>query len=105
MIEITNGFDEDVVQASIHGVTVAYFTTPFCGPCRMLKPRLEKLEAESEGLNVVRIDATLHPEVAEEHSIRSVPTLLVYSAGYQVERLEGIQQDKALRETFSKYLD
>lgn len=99
-------FEVDVVEKSLgDAVTVAYFTTPTCGPCRMLRPRLEKLESQNEGLQVIKIDATINPELAAEHSVRSVPTLLVYSGGYQVDRLEGIQSEKVLQETFDKYLE
>jgi thioredoxin-like negative regulator of GroEL len=105
MFDLSDDFEIQVLAPSYAGVSVAYFTTPTCGPCRMLKPRLEKLESQNESLFVTRIDATLEPELAAEHNIRSVPTLLVYSGGYQVDRIEGIQSEKALQEKFSKYLE
>jgi thioredoxin-like negative regulator of GroEL len=103
MFDLYN-FDTDVIHSD-DVLTVAYFTTPTCGPCRMLKPRLEKLEESNEGLRVVRVDATIDYELAAEHNIRSVPTLLLYSGGYQVGRIEGIQPEKTLQEAFTKYLE
>jgi thioredoxin 1 len=70
----------------------------------MLKPRLEELENENPGLTVIRIDASIETDLAIEHRVMSVPTLLVYSGGYQVARIEGIKPKNVLQETFAKYL-
>lgn len=102
MIDVGN-FDTQVI-ASEAPLTVAYFTAPWCGPCRMLKPRLEELESENLGLQVVRIDASISTELAAQFTIMSVPTLLLYSGGQQVGRYEGIQPKNALQEAFAKYL-
>lgn len=98
-------YDEVVVDSILPGVlTIAYFTTPTCGPCRMLKPRLEELETENEGLTVTRIDAYDYPTLAEEHGVRSVPTLLLYVGGELAERIDGIKPKKTLQEIFNNYL-
>lgn len=98
-------FNTEVANTSQHGIVVGYFTTPWCGPCRMLKPRLEELENENPLLTVVRIDASINTEIAAQFGIMSVPTLLVYSGGYQVARIEGIKPKKFLQELFDKYKD
>lgn len=86
-------------------LAVAYFTAPWCGPCRMLKPTLEKLEAENEGLTVVRIDVDLNRELARQFNIMSVPQIWFYKAGSQVEAEVGIRQKPFLQEIIDKYKD
>lgn len=106
MIDFTDagGSYGSVVVGSEAPLTVAYFTAPWCGPCRMLKPVLEALENENLGLRIVRIDASIDSELAAEFQIMSVPTLLLYADGYQVNRIEGIKPKAVLQETFAKWL-
>lgn len=77
---------------------IAYFTAPWCGPCRMLKPRLEELERENLDLTVVRIDVSLNPELARQFNIQSVPTLMFFQAGYQQDIVHGIKPKAFLQE-------
>jgi thioredoxin 1 len=102
MIELYN-FQTDVIDSDAP-LTVGYFTAPWCGPCRMLKPRLEELENENLGLTVVRIDASIETELAAQFQIMTVPTLLLYAGHFQVGRIEGIKPKNVLQETFSKWL-
>ena len=71
-------FTDDVINSEAP-LTVAYFTAPWCGPCRMLKPRLEELESENLGMTVVRIDASIETDRAADFKIMTVPTLLLYA--------------------------
>lgn len=102
MLDLTD-FQTEVIDSDAP-LTVAYFTAPWCGPCRMLKPTLEKLEESNLGLTVVRIDASIETELAAQFQIMSVPTLLLYAGGVQVNRIEGIKPKHVLQETFSKWL-
>lgn len=105
MIDTTEATFEIDVLASPAALCVAYFTAPWCGPCRMLKPRLDELESENEGLTVARIDVSIEStQFAESFQIRSVPTLLLYAAGLQVGRVDGIKPKKELQTEFAKWL-
>lgn len=106
MFDLTDDFEIQVLGTSYAHLTIAYLTAPWCGPCRMLKPRLEKLENKYEGLTVVRIDVDTERggEVARENQVMSVPTLWFYSGGYRVADFTGIQTDKVLTETIERYL-
>jgi thioredoxin-like negative regulator of GroEL len=105
MIEATEaGFYEELADASREGgVTVVYFTAPWCGPCRMLKPTLDKLEAANEGLTILRVDVDLCPEIAIDYRIQSVPQLFFYAAGIEFERTQGVQQLKPLQAIIDRY--
>ncbi len=56
------------------------FGAPWCGPCRMLDPELDKL-AQSGRVNVVRIEVEEHPELARHYGVTSIPRLLLFDHG------------------------
>jgi thioredoxin-like negative regulator of GroEL len=106
MIELTGDtfevWQREVLDASQEGLVIAYFTSPTCGPCRLLKPNLERLEQEWD-LTVVRIDATINLSLVRDFRIMSVPTLYFYSGGFQVATHTGMMQKKELVEVIEKY--
>lgn len=107
MIEIQNDDLTTTVDEAPEGsLVVAYFTAPWCGPCRMLKPVLEQLEAEIEGLTVARIDVDSNTELARQFQIMTVPTLHLYKDGNRVgDAVAGIKPKKVLQELFTLYLE
>ena len=68
--------------------TILYFTATWCGPCRSLAPRMEKLKGQ---INYRKIDIDQNREMSMKYGVRSVPTLLIAdSNGNEVKRLVGI---------------
>ena len=68
---------------------ILYFTAPGCVPCRTLQvPALEALQAQmGEGLQVIKIDATVRPEAANFWGVLSVPTTFVIDQGGRARRV------------------
>lgn len=64
-----------------------YFTAPWCGPCRMIKPKIEALE--SQGLPIQIIDVDQNPVWKESLGIRNVPTIILMEAGAEKQRMVG----------------
>lgn len=71
-------------------VVVQYFAT-WCGPCKMLKPVLESISTEMEEVKFWRVDIDLFRNQAIEAGIRSVPTVVLYKDGEEVDRQSGYQ--------------
>lgn len=105
MIDTTaDTFDSDVINRSGDQLVVAYFTAPWCVPCRMLRPRLEELEAEIEGLTIARVDADTDTSLANRFWVKSVPTLLLFRNGEEVENLTSTADKATLRKLFEDNL-
>ena len=71
-------------------VVVQYFAT-WCGPCKMLKPVLESLSTELTDVKFYRVDIDLFRTQAIEAGIKSVPTVVLYKDGEEVDRQSGYQ--------------
>jgi thioredoxin len=65
---------------------------PWCGPCRMIEPAIEQLAAELAGkVRVARLNIDDNPDTATRLNAFSIPTLLVFDGGKEVDRLVGAQ--------------
>jgi thioredoxin 2 len=87
-VQTTADFDTLVTRASVP-VVVDYWA-PWCGPCRMVAPELEKVAKRSAGRYlVVKVNTDVLDDLGSRHAIRSIPTLTVFSGGREVTRTSG----------------
>jgi thioredoxin len=64
----------------------------WCGPCQMLAPVVEALAAEMAGrVCVAKLNVDENPRTAARFNVRSIPTLLVFQAGREIDRIVGVQ--------------
>ena len=78
------------------------FWAPWCGPCRMMAPVLERTAAErATGLRVAKVNTEEQPQLAARFGIRSIPTLILFREGRELARQSGAV-DAA---TLSRWLD
>lgn len=73
-------------------VLVDYFAE-WCGPCKMLMPRLNLLQSEYPDAKFVSVDVDKNTDHAMKMGIRSVPTVLIYKNGELVDRSSGANPD------------
>jgi thioredoxin 2 len=78
------------------------FWAPWCGPCRMMAPVLDRTAAEhATGLRVAKVNTDEQPELAARFGIRSIPTLILFREGREIARQTGAVDAGSL----SRWLD
>jgi thioredoxin 1 len=94
VIELDGTTYDDAVK---DGVVLVDFWAPWCGPCKMQTPILEKVAAavgDKAVIAKVNVDET--PELAAKYGIRSIPTLILLKDGENKQQFVGLQQQAAL---------
>ena len=87
-IHQTADFDRLVSRSSLP-VVVDYWA-PWCGPCRMVAPELQKVASRLAGtVLVVKVNTDALGDLGQRHNIRSIPTLAVFAGGKEVARSAG----------------
>jgi thioredoxin len=77
------------------------FWAPWCGPCRMTKPILEKLAREYQGkVEFLEVNADESAEVLRQHRVMGIPTVLAFRQGEQAARLVGARSEGDYRSVF-----
>jgi thioredoxin 1 len=75
------------------------FWAPWCGPCKALTPVLEELATEmSDSVEVYKVNVDDNTELAQEHGVQSIPTLLVFKNGALSETIVGLKTKDELVE-------
>jgi thioredoxin 1 len=81
------------------GVTLVDFHANWCGPCRMLAPVLEEVAKEVKGKAAIgKVDIDSEQNVASKFQITSVPTMILFKNGKEVNRLIGLRNAEAVKD-------
>ena len=97
-------FEKTIMQSSIPAIVD--FWAPWCGPCRMVAPTLDKLAKEHAGeLLVAKVNTDEHSEWASKFGVQGIPTMLFVANGKVVHRQVGALPEPMLRDVVTQFLD
>jgi thioredoxin 1 len=85
-----NKYTEDFVS-TIKGTAIVKFGAEWCGPCKMIEPVLNEIDAENEDLQVYQIDTDQNQDLAIKHNIRSIPTIMIVKDGKVITEFVGVK--------------
>lgn len=100
LVDVSKNFDEFIAE----GVVVVDFFATWCGPCKMLAPILDKVSAEMTQVKFGKVDVDQAMELARRFGIRSIPDVLIFKNGVQVDHILGLRDEDEIVETISQYL-
>ena len=98
-----NNFKQEVLESTIP--VLVDFWAPWCMPCRMLTPIIEKLAEENKGkLKVCKLNTDENQNIAAQRGIQGIPTLIVFKEGKEVGRTVGVMSKEKLQEKLDPIL-
>ncbi len=104
--EVTDqNFKQEVLEGD--NIVLVDFWAPWCGPCKMQGPIVEELSndfANEAKVKVMKMNVDENPEVSQQYSILSIPTLKIFKGGEIVADMVGLQSKETLASQIKKQL-
>lgn len=104
-IHVTDAaFQKTVLESSLP--VIVDFWAPWCAPCRMVAPILDKLAKEFSGkLIVAKVNTDEDSQYASQYGVQGIPTMLFIAGGKVIHQQVGAMPERMLREAVTQFLD
>ena len=96
-------FQNEVIQSDLP--VLVDFWAPWCGPCKMMSPIIDEVAKALDGkVKVAKVNVDDNQALAQQHSILSIPTFMVFKGGQVVEQFSGAMTKEALQEKLQSHV-
>jgi len=104
MTELSQGnFEKEILKSD--KLVMVDFWAPWCMPCKLIAPTVEKLAEEMKGrVSVLKSNVDENPDIATELSIMNIPTLVLFKDGKEVSRIVGVSSKEAIEAKINSVL-
>lgn len=94
--------EETFDEAIASGTVLVDFWAPWCGPCKMQSPILDKVAGKvGDKAVIAKVNVDQSPALAAKFGVRSIPTMILFKDGQKVRDFIGVQQEPALVEALT----
>ena len=104
MVELSSvNFEKEVLKSD--KPVLVDFWAPWCMPCKIIAPHVEKLAEEMKAkIKVLKLNVDDAPDVATDLSIFNIPTLIIFKKGEEVSRIVGVNSKEAIESKINSVL-
>ncbi|MDI9502796.1 MAG: thioredoxin [Tissierellia bacterium] len=86
-----------------NGIAIVDFWATWCAPCRMMSPIMDELAKEApDDVLIAKVNVDQEQQLAQEHRVMSIPTLIIYKDGKELDRIVGVTSKDRLTSYYKK---
>ena len=96
----SQNFADEILNKNV--TALVDFYADWCGPCKMIAPILEEIAAENEDISVGKVNVDESNDLAYKYGVSSIPTLIVFENGEEIERIVGYRPKEDILEALGR---
>lgn len=102
MLELTkDNFEQEVINSDVP--VIVDFWAEWCGPCKTMAPVFEETSKDYEGkVKFAKLNVEEHNDLAAKHGVMSIPTMVIFKDGKELDRIVGAMPKEKLKEEIDK---